>query len=267
MENGTERANDDRNLRHNRGSPNASSWSLEKLPFELQNDEKIVRELKPQFFGFMMTRTFGSYLGVLGLIIVLIAVLVVLRASLAGFLVELLLLPLFVLLLILVIALKPLVQYGKSWYWITNLRVIGKRGFLSYSIDSIPLENVGDIVLSRTVLDRLIGLSSLIIVPIGSTTRVEGGVGSVGVENPNFFPALTQETARELQRVLFNLRDDLKQTKQASSGVTTPVVHQSIATPLAVHRSPDATDARKDIRLRRSGFAKAKPGTQIGGTQ
>jgi uncharacterized membrane protein YdbT with pleckstrin-like domain len=261
MESGIERANDDRNLKHNRGSPNANSGSLEKLPFELQNGEKIIRELKPQFFGFMMTRTFGAYVVLLCLVVVIMVALMLLRIGTAGALVELLVLPLVVLFLILAIGLKPLIQYGKSWYWITNLRVIGKRGFLGYSIDSIPLENVGDIVLARTLLDRFLGLSSLIIVPIGSTTRVEGEGGNM-VENPNFFPALTQETARELQRRLLNLRDDLKKHDRASSMVGT--AKQPAAASAEPYRSRKGS-TQESIQPRRSGSAAAKPNAQAGG--
>ena len=190
MDLGMERAIEDKHpKRHDPGSPNAATYSLEKLPFRLQHGEKIIRELKPQFFGFMMTKAFGSYIMIVGLVIVLIAGLFVIRASLAGFLVELLLLPLFVALLVLIISLKPLVQYGKSWYWITNHRVIGKKGFLGYSINSVPLENVADVVLTRTLLDRILGLSSLIVVSMGNAA-VQGGSEDEKSESPNFFPAL-----------------------------------------------------------------------------
>jgi membrane protein YdbS with pleckstrin-like domain len=229
MNGGEERAMADSSPQHDRGSPNAAAGTLEKLPFELEHGERIIRELKPRFFGFMVTRSFDGYLGVLALIIAIVAVLVFLRNSLAGFLGWLLLLPAFVLLLFLAVSLKPLIQYGKSWYWITNHRVIGKRGLMGYSIDSIPLENVTDIVLTRTLLDRVLGLSSLIIVPMGGNSREEGNTARWGAQSPNFFPALTQETARELQRVLFNLRDDLKRVRQVSSAVSTPGISQRVS--------------------------------------
>jgi uncharacterized membrane protein YdbT with pleckstrin-like domain len=221
IEGGTERAKDDRNLKHNRGSPNAAAESLEKLPFELQKNETIIRELKPQFVGFMIDRTFSSYVGVVVVVAFIMVVLAILRASLAGYLIELLLLPLLIILSILIIAVKPLIQYGKSWYWITNLRVIGKRGFIGYTINSIPLENVTDVVLARTTLDRIFGMSALIIVPMGSSSMAEGRTANERAQSPNFFPSLTQETARELQRVLLNLRDDLKKSDQIKSAVTT----------------------------------------------
>lgn len=235
MENEIERAKeraiqDKHPRRHDPGSPNADAGSLEKLPFRLQKDEQIVRELKPQFFGFMLTRAFGGYMTILVVVVLLIITISLLRTSLAGFLVELLLLPLLIALLVLIISLKPLVQYGKSWYWITNHRVIGKRGFLGYSINSVPLENVADVVLTRTLLDRLLGLSSLIIVSMGNAPVQSSDSEDEKSESPNFFPALTQETARELQRVLFNLRDQLKDTQNATPAPTAaPASHPSVA--------------------------------------
>ncbi|MGA3021160.1 MAG: PH domain-containing protein, partial [Candidatus Micrarchaeales archaeon] len=202
---------------------------LEKLPFDLQSGEKIIRELKPQFLGFMVSRAFGGYLGILVLIIFIIAAgIVVFSGVLAGVLSAILLIEvskdlligiaIVPLTILVIISIKPFISYGKSWYWITNNRVIGKRGFLGYSIDSIPLENVSDIVLSRTLLDRLLGLSSLTIVPMGGTNSgMEGDTTDEKFRNTNFFPALPQNTARELQRVLFNLREDLRKSRVAQS--------------------------------------------------
>lgn len=205
---------------HASGSPNAKSELLEKLPFKLHNNEEIIRELKPQFFGFMVTRSFNSYMAILAFTILSIIILILLRSIITNFLILLLLLPPFVLLLVLIISLKPIIQYGKSWYWITNHRVIGKRGFFGYSINSVPLENVADVVLTRTLLDRLLGLSSLIIVSMGNAPITSNDSEEDKAESPNFFPALTQETARELQRVLFNLRDKLKNPEQTRVNTT-----------------------------------------------
>jgi membrane protein YdbS with pleckstrin-like domain len=202
----------------------AGSPPLEKLPFELQNGEKIIRELKPQFIGFMVSRAFGGYLGILAILIFSLALGIILFSGVLagvlsviflaqiseGLLVEVAIFPIFVLL---IVSIKPFISYGKSWYWITNHRVIGKRGFLGYSIDSIPLDNVTDVVLARTFLDRLLGLSSLIIVPMGGDSKVEGETPEKRFESTNFFPALPQNTAMELQRVLFNLRDELKRSQ------------------------------------------------------
>ena len=203
----------------------AGAAPLERLPFELQNGEKIIRELKPQFLGFMISRAFGGYIGILAIVILIIAVsLIMFSGVLAGVLSLLLVTEINKDLLIgvaiipvaifLLISIRPFIEYGKSWYWITNTRVVGKRGLLGYSIDSIPLDNVSDVVLSRTLLDRLLGLSSLIIVPLGGTGMTkENAEGDAKFRNTNFFPALPQNTARELQRVLFNLREELRKSQ------------------------------------------------------
>ena len=201
----------------------ANTTPLEKLPFHLQNKEKIIRELKPQFFGYMVTRGFGGYVGLLSIIILAISAgLILLSGLLAGLLDSILLIKVSESLIVwitiipvtifLIISIKPFISYGKSWYWITNQRVIGKRGFLGYSIDSIPLDNVSDVVIIRTLLDRFLGLSSLIIVPKAASSRARGGSANEDYENPNLFPALSQNMAMELQRVLFNLRDDLRKS-------------------------------------------------------
>ena len=201
----------------------ANTTPLEKLPFHLQNKEKIIRELKPQFFGYMVTRGLGGYMGLLSIIILAISAgLILFSGVLVGLLGSILPIKVSESLIIwitiipitvfLIISIKPFISYGKSWYWITNQRVIGKRGFLGYSIDSIPLDNVSDVVIVRTLLDRLLGLSSLIIVPKAASSRAHGESVNEDYENPNFFPALSQNMAMELQRVLFNLRDDLRKS-------------------------------------------------------
>ena len=262
MESGVERAKADKRPEHKTGSPNAISSKLEKLPFKLQHDERIVRELKPQFFGFMLTRGFGGYAVIFGLIVTSIVGLIILRASLAGSLLDVFLLPFGLLGLLLLISVKPLISYGKSWYWITNHRVIGKRGFLGYSVNSIPLENVSDIVITRTLLDRLLGLSSLIIVSMGSSSQMEGGMNDENAQSPNFFPALTEETARELQRVLFNLRDDMK-TPKGEDRVTTSVEHpKTVPLPVEPQRAGRGRNAGEHTAKEkqfRQGIVKEKP--------
>ncbi len=188
---------------------NAGTAPLEKLPFELQQGEKIIRELKPQFLGFMLTSLFGKYVGLL-CIVVLGFVGVLLFGVTIG---ESSIVTAIVALLVLLISIKPLIAYGKSWYWITTRRVIGKRGFIGYNIYSIPLENITDLVLTRTLLDRILGISSLMVVPMGGDSYVSNDSPDRKTQNTNFFPALPQNVARELQRVIFNLRDELKKSQ------------------------------------------------------
>ncbi len=46
-------------------------------------------------------------------------------------------------------------------YWLTNRRAIYKHGFFGYEINSMPLEAVADVIVSRTALERLFGFGSV----------------------------------------------------------------------------------------------------------
>ena len=181
------------------------------LPFNLQEGESIVEEVRPDKFGFLVSRSMNGIAAavVLGIVSGFIAYLFE-GSAIAGVLLGILAF----MVLLLVVLITPLISYGKFMYWITNHRVIGRRGFIGYTIDSMPLENVTDVLVNRTIMDRILGLSSLVIVPIG------GGGGAfiqdAGSRNgiiegvSNYFPALRPEKARHLQALIFHLRDARK---------------------------------------------------------
>lgn len=52
-------------------------------------------------------------------------------------------------------------SYNKFYYWITNKRVVTKRGILGYQVVSIPFERISDIIISRTFLENVFGIASL----------------------------------------------------------------------------------------------------------
>jgi uncharacterized membrane protein YdbT with pleckstrin-like domain len=52
-------------------------------------------------------------------------------------------------------------SYNKFYYWIINKRIVTKRGIIGYQIVSIPYERISDIIISRTFLERICGISSL----------------------------------------------------------------------------------------------------------
>lgn len=69
--------------------------------------------------------------------------------------------------------------YQKRYYWITNKRIVYKRGVLGYQTSSIPMERVSDVILSRTWLESLFGFGSLQIQTLaGQVSR--GSNGSEG---------------------------------------------------------------------------------------
>jgi uncharacterized membrane protein YdbT with pleckstrin-like domain len=183
--------------------------SGEELPFNLQEGERVLDEVEPRKNGFVLTRILnglfptlvicavaGIYINIgvsklnLGLGFGIAATVALFVAVMA------------------VEALFALVAYGKFMYWITNYRVIGRRGIIGYSIDSIPLENITDIIIGRSIAERILGLSSLRIIPIGGTSITYGKYG--GMSSANFFPALMPKHAKELQEKIFDLRNKRK---------------------------------------------------------
>ncbi|HLD41662.1 MAG TPA: PH domain-containing protein [archaeon] len=52
-------------------------------------------------------------------------------------------------------------MYNYRHYWITNKRVVQKSGFLGYSVNSVPLERVSDVIMTRSFLERIFGFGSV----------------------------------------------------------------------------------------------------------
>ncbi|RLG15953.1 hypothetical protein DRN63_04800, partial [Nanoarchaeota archaeon] len=82
------------------------------------------------------------------------------------------------------------VSYGKFYYWITNKRIVMKRGVIGYKIISIPYERISDIIISRSLLERIFGIASLHIQSLAgqfsiSTYAVMGSEGQLlAIPNP-----------------------------------------------------------------------------------
>jgi len=88
--------------------------------------------------------------------------------------------------------------YFKYCYWITNKRVITKRGVIGYQITSIPLERISDIIISRSFLETLCGISSLHIQSLAGQITPGSPLGGEGrlLAIPN--PEVTQNKILEL---------------------------------------------------------------------
>jgi len=63
--------------------------------------------------------------------------------------------------------------YNYRYYWITNKRVICKRGLLGYTIASVPYERISDIIVTRRFLERLLGFGSLYIQSLAGQIGME----------------------------------------------------------------------------------------------
>lgn len=107
--------------------------------------------------------------------------------------------------LLLVSYITASLQYGKEYYWITNQRAVHKHGFIGYTINSIPLERISDVIISRSFVESIFSIASIHIQSLAGQASY-GRFGAEGkyraVPNPE-----------ELQQVLFKLIKENRQTE------------------------------------------------------
>ncbi len=187
------------------------------LPFRLQDGEVILKEFRPRrkvivkfAFGGIITALF------LGLfILVPLSSLFISSSSSGGglrgggLLIFVGIFGFIIGLIIFISVVSGFLGYKKYSYWITNHRTIGRRGIIGYTTDSMPLENVADVIVSRGILDRLLGLSTLYIQPIGGSGFMVPvrGIGMNRYGGTNNFQGLDPPEAPEIQQLIFHLRD------------------------------------------------------------
>lgn len=121
--------------------------------FNLQEGEKIVKEIKP----LPSLRNYFLFGGIIIFIAFGLVFLFLLFISLTLWLIFMF----FDFLILIAALIFSSMRYKHQYYWITNKRVIYKRGLIGYRISSIPLERISDIILSRSFIERLFGFGSL----------------------------------------------------------------------------------------------------------
>ncbi|MBS3056345.1 MAG: PH domain-containing protein [Candidatus Aenigmarchaeota archaeon] len=89
-------------------------------------------------------------------------------------------------------------HYNKQYYWITNKRVIYKRGFIGYRVMSIPHERISDVIISRTFLESIFGFGSVHIQSLAGQSSGTTTLGSEGV-------LLAVPEPEKLQELIFKL--------------------------------------------------------------
>jgi membrane protein YdbS with pleckstrin-like domain len=182
------------------------------LPFHPQADELIFRELvpHPRLRWRLMLGGILSSLVVLVFIVPFTISFFVSGATGGTLLFVVVFLLVVFALIVTVSVVYALLAYGKFRYWITNHRTVGRRGAIGYTIDSIPLETISDVVVQRSIADRILGLSSIWVQPFGGTSA--GGYGAAqyrfgGFTGTNSFLGLLPADATNVQQLIFHLRD------------------------------------------------------------
>lgn len=91
-------------------------------------------------------------------------------------------------------------RYRKQHYWITNKRVIYKRGLIGYRVTSIPYERISDIIISRSFLERIFGFGSLHVQTLAGQMTGRSRMGAEGVLLAIPDPEGTQELIFKLAK-------------------------------------------------------------------
>jgi uncharacterized membrane protein YdbT with pleckstrin-like domain len=87
-------------------------------------------------------------------------------------------------------------SYKNRYYWVTNKRIIYRRGTFGYKISSIPLNRVSDVIISKTFFENLAGIESVKIQTLAG--QISGGrSGSEG-------DLAAVNNAEELQQLILN---------------------------------------------------------------
>lgn len=176
--------------------------------FKLMEGEEIIKSIKPKpalFWYFLIMSG-----GIVSIIVFIILI------NLAGMLYALatgektqysgLVIALGFIGILLIILLIPVIiawlRYKKQYYWITNRRVLVKRGIIGYSVYAIPLERISDIIISRSFMESLFGFGSLMIQTLaGQVSFGYGRRGRFGAEGT----MLALQEPEETQELIFNL--------------------------------------------------------------
>lgn len=124
--------------------------------FKLQQGEKVIADIKP-------LPALRNYYLATWLVILLVSTIWILWMPffifppISGFSIVLMIT------LVAIIWIVANKKYQQQYYWITNKRIVSKRGLIGYRVSSIPLERVSDVIVSRTFAENLFGFGSVMV--------------------------------------------------------------------------------------------------------
>jgi len=174
--------------------------------FEVQEGEKIVKDIKPLpilKWYFFITSAIGFFFFIIFFIwiIFLPSLFFTTIAFIFG---------LFILIIFVILYLVANNKYNYQHYWVTNKRMLCRRGLLGYRISSIPLERISDVIVSRTFWERVFGFGSVHIQSLaGQFTYGRGRLGSEGA-------LLAVPDPEGTQKLIFDLIKKKRKTEKLS---------------------------------------------------
>ena len=167
--------------------------------FNLLEGEKVVEKIKPTIGLFWSMAFPGVFISAI-LLLVAIGVLVISLAQSSGALAGFAMGPFVLFVVVFGVYIAPTkVIYDKRMYWITNHRILVKQGFMGYKINSIPLERISDVLISRSFVERIFNTNSIYIQTLAGQ-RSLNSYGSEGALIAVPDPEKTQKMILELIR-------------------------------------------------------------------
>lgn len=173
---------------------------MKKL-FELQKGEKVVKGIKP----LSILKWYFFLRSAIGLFIFMIFFLQI------GFLIPFisLIFGFFILIILIILYLIANNRYNYQHYWITNKRVLYRRGLIGYRISSIPLERISDVIVSRTFWERVFGFGSVHIQSLAGQITYGRRLGAEG-------SLLAIPNPEKTQKLIFDLIKKKRKTEKLS---------------------------------------------------
>jgi len=164
--------------------------------------EKVIIETAPQS-SLKSYRLFSSLVAVLAFVILLGLVTIIVAATAGflkfGFLIVLGEIVLMGLVRVIPLYIENTLRFNKMYYWITNKRIIVKRGLIGDEERSILIERLGEVIIMQTWLQGMFGLHFIVIEVIGN-------------KNKEILPGMPN--APEMKQLLLNLISEKRKAEK-----------------------------------------------------
>ncbi len=100
--------------------------------------------------------------------------------------------------ILVILAVRPMVSWWFTWYVLTTERLITRSGIVAREGIDIPLENVNNVIFSQSFLERILGSGDLVVESAGAT----GQSHFANIRQPDEFQALLYKTREQRAKVL-----------------------------------------------------------------
>ncbi len=199
---------------------------IKGLPFDLAAGEDLIRSIKPEWRDYLSRSLLTSIILGVPLPILFISMyypfLLPSQQPNLGLLMAALFLFLYIPVFLISIVIQYLL-YDKYRMWITNQRVISSHGFLKFAIKASRIEDIVAVVITPTPVERVLGLSSLRVVPLGVKRTMVFAVYTYTPDKTEYILALKRDAAVKLQKDILDLCNAKKKKSDNPSNAQGPL--------------------------------------------